>query len=120
MPVESTDNDGNPVTDDDGNPVYEKNADGTYVCNPDTVPQRVLAYRAENGLAADVKVPVDAVTASGSGLDPEICVANARLQAPRVAKSAACRSTTCSSSSTSTPTAVLSGSSVNRVSTCSS
>ncbi len=69
-----------------GNPVYEKNADGTFVCNADTVPQRVLAYRAENGLSDKVHVPVDAVTASGSGLDPEISVANARLQAGRVAK----------------------------------
>ena len=75
-----------PRDDDDGNPVYEKNADGTFVCNTDTVPQRVLAYRAENGLAADVEVPVDAVTSSGSGLDPQISVANARLQAPRVAE----------------------------------
>ena len=33
----------------------------------------------------DVKIPVDAVTASGSGLDPDISVANAELQAPRVA-----------------------------------
>jgi K+-transporting ATPase ATPase C chain len=32
-----------------------------------------------------VKIPVDAVTASGSGLDPDISVANALLQAPRVA-----------------------------------
>jgi K+-transporting ATPase ATPase C chain len=31
-------------------------------------------------------VPVDAVTASGSGLDPDISVANARLQAARVAE----------------------------------
>jgi K+-transporting ATPase ATPase C chain len=31
-------------------------------------------------------VPVDAVTASGSGLDPHISVANARLQAPRIAE----------------------------------
>lgn len=52
----------------------------------DEVAQRVKDYRRENGLAADVRVPVDAVTASGSGLDPEISVANARLQAARVAK----------------------------------
>jgi K+-transporting ATPase ATPase C chain len=31
-------------------------------------------------------VPVDAVTASASGLDPHISVANARLQAARVAE----------------------------------
>jgi K+-transporting ATPase ATPase C chain len=52
----------------------------------DTVAERVAAYRAENDLARDVEVPVDAVTASGSGLDPQISVANARLQAPRVAE----------------------------------
>jgi K+-transporting ATPase ATPase C chain len=51
----------------------------------DLVQQRVAAYRKLNGLAADASVPVDAVTASGSGLDPAISVANARLQAPRVA-----------------------------------
>lgn len=49
------------------------------------VEERVAAYREENGLGAEVAVPVDAVTASGSGLDPHISVANARLQAPRVA-----------------------------------
>lgn len=31
-------------------------------------------------------IPADAVTASGSGLDPEISVANAEAQAPRVAQ----------------------------------
>lgn len=50
------------------------------------VQARARAYRAENGLAADAPVPVDAVTASGSGLDPDISLANAYLQAPRVAK----------------------------------
>lgn len=49
------------------------------------VEQRAAAYREENGLADDAPVPVDAVTASGSGLDPDISVANARLQASRVA-----------------------------------
>lgn len=57
--------------------------------NPDllaAVAERVDAYREENGLPADADVPVDAVTGSGSGLDPQISVANARLQAPRVAE----------------------------------
>jgi K+-transporting ATPase ATPase C chain len=42
-------------------------------------------YRVFNRLPATQAVPVDAVTSSGSGLDPEISIANARLQAPRVA-----------------------------------
>jgi K+-transporting ATPase ATPase C chain len=51
----------------------------------ETVADRVETYRDENGLDAGVSVPVDAVTASGSGLDPDISPANARLQAARVA-----------------------------------
>lgn len=51
----------------------------------DTVTERAARYRAENGLAQNAAVPIDAVTASGSGLDPEITIANARLQAGRVA-----------------------------------
>lgn len=86
VPVQATDKNGNPQKDSKGNPIYEKNPDGTYVCNPNTVPQRVIAYRQFNGLHGDASVPVDAVTASGSGLDPDISVANALLQAPRVAK----------------------------------
>ena len=49
------------------------------------VGERVAAYRAENGLADDTPVPADAVTTSGSGLDPHISIANARLQTRRVA-----------------------------------
>jgi K+-transporting ATPase ATPase C chain len=52
----------------------------------DAVSERVAAYRAENGLALDMPVPADAVTTSGSGLDPHISLQNAFLQAPRVAK----------------------------------
>jgi len=46
---------------------------------------RAKDYRQANGLPADAAVPVDAVTASASGLDPQISVENADLQAPRVA-----------------------------------
>jgi potassium-transporting ATPase KdpC subunit len=52
----------------------------------DQVKQNVEAYRKENGLADNALVPADAVTNSGSGLDPHISAANAQLQAPRVAK----------------------------------
>jgi potassium-transporting ATPase KdpC subunit len=85
LPVQKTDKAGNPVVDSKGNPVYETNADGSNVCDPNTVPQRAKSFRELNGLANSVKVPVDAVTASGSGLDPDISIANARLQAARVA-----------------------------------
>jgi K+-transporting ATPase ATPase C chain len=51
----------------------------------DTVQSNADAYRQENNLAPDAQVPVDAVTASASGLDPDISPANALLQVPRVA-----------------------------------
>jgi K+-transporting ATPase ATPase C chain len=47
-----------------------------------TIGARTAAYQAENGVET---VPVDAVTASGSGLDPDISRANAAAQTARVA-----------------------------------
>lgn len=75
-----------------GNSGYDATASGASNLGPSSstliayVEQRAAAYRRENGLAPDAPVPVDAVTASGSGLDPEISIANADDQAPRVAQ----------------------------------
>jgi potassium-transporting ATPase KdpC subunit len=59
-------------------PTSKKLADG--------IAQNVADYRMQNGLATNAPVPADAVTASGSGLDPHISLQNAELQALRVAK----------------------------------
>jgi len=52
----------------------------------DAIKDRIAAYRSENGLKETDPVPADAVTASGSGLDPHISLRNAEVQVPRVAK----------------------------------
>jgi K+-transporting ATPase ATPase C chain len=65
------------TVDDPETPDEDETADG--------VQQLVEAYREANGLAGDAAVPVDAVTSSASGLDPMISVANAEIQAVRVA-----------------------------------
>ena len=52
----------------------------------DAVKAAVEQYRKENNLTPDVLIPADAVTSSGSGLDPHISVRNAQLQTERVAK----------------------------------
>ena len=59
-------------------PTSQKLIDGTKA--------NAAQYRQENGLGAEAVVPADAVTASGSGLDPHISIQNARLQILRVAK----------------------------------
>jgi K+-transporting ATPase ATPase C chain len=94
-----TDKDGNPLpkyfqprpsaAGKDGYDATASSSSNLGPSNPDllkSVTERIAAYRDLNGLAAGVAVPVDAVTASGSGLDPDISIANARLQAARVAK----------------------------------
>ena len=52
----------------------------------DGIKERIAAYRVENGLSETEPLPGDAVTASGSGLDPHISLRNAELQTARVAK----------------------------------
>ncbi|HEY8324047.1 MAG TPA: potassium-transporting ATPase subunit KdpC [Ktedonobacterales bacterium] len=53
----------------------------------ETVQQRIAALRKENpDVPAGTPIPVDLVTASASGLDPDISVAGAYYQIPRIAK----------------------------------
>jgi len=52
----------------------------------DGIRQSAEVYRKSNGLPPDTVVPIDAVTGSGSGLDPHISPANAELQIARVAR----------------------------------
>jgi potassium-transporting ATPase KdpC subunit len=69
----------------DGYDAMSSSASNLGPTNPDlldAVAERRAAYEEENGAEA----PVDALTGSGSGLDPHISPENARLQAPRVAR----------------------------------
>ena len=50
------------------------------------VQQRVAALKKENPNAPAGPVPVDLVTTSGSGLDPDISIAGALYQVPRIAQ----------------------------------
>ena len=52
----------------------------------DQVKERIDKYREENRLAPGTLIPADAVTTSGSGLDPHVSVKNAQLQGLRVAQ----------------------------------
>jgi K+-transporting ATPase ATPase C chain len=51
----------------------------------DLLEERIEIYRLENQISPDQKIPIDAITASGSGLDPHISLSNAYLQTPRIA-----------------------------------
>jgi K+-transporting ATPase ATPase C chain len=63
----------------------DKGKDKDDTSNFDGIKDLVAAYRTANGLKQTDAVPADAVTRSGSGLDPHISVRNAELQANRVA-----------------------------------
>lgn len=75
-----------------GNNGYDSTASGGSNLGPTSsnlvanITANIAAYRSDNNLPADKSVPADAVTASASGLDPNISLANAELQIPRVAK----------------------------------
>ena len=77
---------GNPVTSPSPGQKYAWSSDGEFVCYAQTVPERAIAYRQFNDMAANASVPVDAVTASASGLDPDISIQNAIDQVSRVAR----------------------------------
>jgi potassium-transporting ATPase KdpC subunit len=75
-----------------GDPGYDGASSGGSNLGPlsqkliDQVKARVDKYRTENNLPAATPVPADAVTASGSGLDPHLSWRNAAIQAVRVAQ----------------------------------
>ena len=78
-----------PTSDKLVNGQHKKDAAGNAVNDPgnyDGIKDLVAAYRTANGLKEADPVPADAVTRSGSGLDPHISPANAALQLPRVAR----------------------------------
>lgn len=76
-----------PTSDKLINGIHKKLANGKDdPTNFDGVKDLAAAYRKDNGLTDNTPVPVDAVTRSGSGLDPHISPANAELQTARVAK----------------------------------
>ncbi len=86
-PTESGGTNLGPTSDKLINGIHKKLANGKDdPSNFDGVKDLAVAYRQENNLAANTPVPVDAVTRSGSGLDPDISLANAQIQAARVAR----------------------------------
>jgi len=77
------------ATEYSGNATFFGNVGPNSVEGRELVRENLAAYLArerpyDRGLARD-RVPVDAVTQSASGVDPHISVANARIQAYRIA-----------------------------------
>jgi potassium-transporting ATPase KdpC subunit len=52
----------------------------------EVIEKEIQTYKLKNNISSNNPLPVDAITASHSGLDPDISIANALLQVPRVAK----------------------------------
>ncbi len=76
-----------PTSDKLINGIHKKTPDGKDdPSNFDGVVDLAKACRSENGLSETAKVPADAVTRSGSGIDPHISIENAHIQVSRVAK----------------------------------
>ena len=76
-------------TDEDGNPTlyaWASNKSPASDEYADIVAQRVDALHEADPTQADVAIPVDLVTCSGSGLDPEISPAAATYQLHRIAE----------------------------------
>ena len=76
-------------TDEDGNPAMYAWASNKSPASEEydaVIAERVAALKASNPDRGDAPIPVDLVTCSGSGLDPEISPAAAEYQVPRIAK----------------------------------
>jgi K+-transporting ATPase ATPase C chain len=75
-----------------GDKGYDASASGASNLGPtnkaliEAVKSRLRGVLEENPGVSPAQVPIDLVTTSGSGLDPEISLAAAQLQVPRVAK----------------------------------
>lgn len=81
--------DASSFTDDEGRPVLYAWASNLSPASPEyeaLVAERVAALRAADPAMADTPIPVDLVTCSGSGLDPEISPDAAEYQVHRIAQ----------------------------------
>lgn len=76
-------------TDKDGNPLLYGRPSNLSVTSDDCqnlIKERVKKMQAANPEMGDTPVPVDLITGSGSGLDPQISPAAAKYQVARIAK----------------------------------